>query len=486
MIDIRVRVRDKYSVEFKTGFVIDAAKKEQDFMMNTWIFIPYSLDINRNTYPKTHFYRDVKSYIRLITPVYSLEAVSDEEGLPFRFLQVAFNEIIADPSQENMTELEYQIKMFTSIAKSALRQEAVNLLQLHDSQELIKAAERYVERVERITSLYRELKQSVDIEKIPKAALTYFAFGDEFFSNRIEHKTFEILESLKMEMPENYILLKEPLMRLINREKAYRISQGYDVMQEKLPKKNSALLHRLRLLRKYVENHLFLDADKKKDGRLAEQFYLSLAAGFAMIFATIISFSATQKYGNYTMPLFVALVVSYMLKDRIKDFMRYYYSSRLSKKYFDNKTRISIKDHDIGWIKEASDFVPQVKIPQEVIIKRERSAVLESDNRNTAEKIILYRKLVHINVDDLLKSNQYDLSGINDIVRFNFSSLALKMDDPEVPLFIPLGDEAYKVVSGKFIYYINFVVQLQDGDSIEYKRFRMTISRDGIEEVYPF
>ena len=37
-----------------------------------------------------------------------------------------------------------------------------------------------------------------------------------------------------------------------------------------------------------------------------------------MIFATGIAFAFQQKYGNFTIPLFVALVISYMLKDRIK------------------------------------------------------------------------------------------------------------------------------------------------------------------------
>lgn len=44
------------------------------------------------------------------------------------------------------------------------------------------------------------------------------------------------------------------------------------------------------------------------------------------------------------MPLFIALAVSYMLKDRIKELMRSYFAHKRLNRYFDNKTKIGIKD----------------------------------------------------------------------------------------------------------------------------------------------
>lgn len=486
MIDIRVRIHDKFSVEFKTGFLVDKNEKENEFMMNTWIFVPYSLDINTATYPKDYFYRDVKSYLRLITPIYSLKELGNPEKLPYMFLQVAFNELVAEPSEENMAEFEYQIKMFISIAKSALRQEANRLLKIKEREKLENAVDLYRERIEKVTFLYRELRRVISQPDVPEKALTYFSFGDEFFSNRIEHKTFEIMKSLQNLRPGDEEVWKEKMMQLILKERHHRRAQGYELTQKENPEKNRDLLHRLRLLRKYIENHLFLDADRKKDGRLAEQLSISLAAGLAMVFATAVAFSAQQKYGNFTMPLFVALVVSYMLKDRIKETVRYYFVSRLSKKYFDNKTTISIKNHPVGWIKEGVDFVPETNVPEEVIRKRDRSDILESDNRNTAEKILLYRKLVRINGEILDDNIPYDIAGINDIVRFNFSNFFMKMDDPLVPVSIPTDGYDYETVNSKFIYYINFIIQLQYRDTIQYKRFRLIVSRDGIEGIDQF
>ncbi|MFA7494042.1 MAG: hypothetical protein WCZ43_11085 [Proteiniphilum sp.] len=44
------------------------------------------------------------------------------------------------------------------------------------------------------------------------------------------------------------------------------------------------------------------------------------------------------------MPLFIALAVSYMLKGRIKELMRSYFAHKRLNRYFDNKTKIGIKD----------------------------------------------------------------------------------------------------------------------------------------------
>ena len=80
MIDIKVRVHDRFSVEFKIGYLVQKNLKANDFMMNTWIFIPNSLDINSFTYGKTEFYRHAKSNIRYITPIYTLSELRNEEA----------------------------------------------------------------------------------------------------------------------------------------------------------------------------------------------------------------------------------------------------------------------------------------------------------------------------------------------------------------------------------------------------------------------
>lgn len=483
MIDVQVRIHDRFSVEFKIGYVVQPEFKQNDFVMNTWIFLPNSLDINSFTYSKNQFYSDVKSNIRLITPIYQLKEIIIEEALPFRFLEVAFHEMVAEPSKENISEVEYQIKMFGSIVKSALRREADRIVRNTEVGKREEAVRIFVEQIIKITDKYRGLKSILTEAGIENEAISYYAFGDEFLSNTIDFQTYRLLKLLQQRDIVCYQEMKSKLMQLIQKEVDYRQSQGFQVVVKNSSDANRAVLFHLRLLKKYIESHLFLNANKKKDGQMAEQVYYSVAAGISMIFATTIAFSFQQKYGNFTIPLFVALVISYMLKDRIKELTRYYFVHRLSKKYYDNKTTISIKDNPVGWIKEGVDFITDNRVPEEIMEMRGRSDLLTANNRNTAEKIILYRTLVRIDGRVLDENNQYEMVGINNILRFNMSSFILKMDNPEVPLAVLdcLGD--FEMIMGRRIYYINFLLQLRYNNNIDYKRFRLVMSRDGIESI---
>ena len=172
-----------------------------------------------------------------------------------------------------------------------------------------------------------------------------------------------------------------------------------------------------------------------------------------------------------------------MLKDRIKELARYYFVHRLAKKYFDNKTTISIKDKPIGWIKEGVDFITEDRVPEEVMAMRDRSDLLEANNRQMAEKIILYRTLVRIDGQVLDENIQYDVSGVHDILRFNVSSFILKMENPEVPLAVPKEEGGYEIINGERIYYINYLLQLKSSENVDYKRFRLILSRNGIEGI---
>ena len=483
MIDIQVRIHDRFSVEFKIGYMVRRDLKINDFMTNTWIFVPNELDINSFSYTKNQFYRDVKSNVRLITPIYTLKEVADELSLPFMFLEGAFNELVVEPTKENLVDYEYQIKMFIAIVRSAIRREVNSVVKNRENADRVELVKSYIDGIEKIISKYRELKEILRDSPVRNPAMTYFSFGDEFLTNQIEFQTYRFLQLLREKCPADFEKIQPLLMELVHREIAYKESVGFPMMRKDSADQNRGMVYRTHLLRKYAESYLFLNANKKKDGRLAEQVYYSIAAGLSMIFATTIAFSFQQKYGNFTMPLFVALVVSYMLKDRIKEITRYYFVHRLAKKYFDNKTTISIKENPIGWMKEGVDFITEDRVPDEVMDMRDRSDLLEANNRNTEEKIILYRKLVRIDGEALDENNQYDIAGINDILRFNVSNFIQKMDSPEVPLAVPTPGGGYEIIQGGKSYYINFLLQFQYDGQLRYKRFRVVMSRNGIESI---
>ncbi|HPG33399.1 MAG: hypothetical protein H6541_03770 [Lentimicrobiaceae bacterium] len=485
MIEDLVKIHDKFSVEIKLGFIARKKQEISDFAVNTWLFIPNSLDINRFTYQKSDFYRDLKSNIRLITPVYLLRNIAVRENEPFLLMEKAFQELASQPSRARIAEYEYHIRMFVSIVKSALREEINHISENGSDEDLGYLVDSYIESVKTIAENYRQLRRIINVSTINKELMNYYLFGDEFLSNLLEQHSFKLMSGLR-KSPDLSPDISIKLMKLITDEVAYKQAKGYPVVEKESPDRNRDLVFRLSLLKKYAENELFLTTNKRRDGVLIEQVYMSIAAGISMVFATAMAFSFQQKFGNFTMPFFVALVVSYMLKDRIKELSRYYFAHKLGRRFFDHRTDVSLSNHNIGWSKESMDFISESKVPAEVLKTRNRSAILEADNRNNREKIILYRRLVRLNRKSLNECSQYPTSGMNDIIRFNVSNFVQKMDNPIVPLFIPGENGSIGIVKGEKMYYINLVIQFKNEEQSEYKRYRIVMNRKGIKEIESF
>lgn len=484
MIEEQVKVHDKFSLEIKLGFMAKDISVNE-FSVSTWIFVPNSLDINRWSYSKEEFYRDLKSNIRLITPVYLLEDIADKAKEPYQFLEKSISRLTDVNDKELTGAYEYHIRMHASIVKSALREEIGYIIKKSGKDYHI-LIDKYIRNINTITSNYRSLRQQYAGSPVTRDnLLNYFLFGDEFLSNLIEQHTFKLLEGLKKRRHlTNDIAAK--LMEVIQSEIRYKQDQGWPVVKKSGVEHNRVLVHRLSLLKKYAENELFLNVVRRREGVWVEQVYFSIAAGISMIFATAIAFSFQRQYGSLTMPFFVALVISYMLKDRLKELARYYLAHRWGRRFFDMKTKISLSGHDIGWHKEGMDFISEKKVPPEVMRMRDRSAILEAENRNNREQIILYRKLVRLNRESLNKVSPYPTAGMNDIIRFNVSNYVKKMDNPVVPLFVPEEGNRAGTVTGIKVYYLNLIMQFKHTDGIKYKRYRIVMNRSGIVEVERF
>jgi hypothetical protein len=465
----------------KAGFHVRRKLKENNFTVNTWLFIPNNLDINQQTYSKKQFYRDVKSYIRLITPVLLLREITNE--VVHKSMTDAFGAMASNPTKSNTREYEHQIKMFGSIFKSALRDECYHIAKqcaAHDS-DVAYLVSSTIESIQCITSHYRSLRKIINVPTVPAEVLNYFAFGDEYIAGTIEHYLYALIRSIPNR--EEFHGIREELVGCVKAEEEYKESQGYLVVRPDKPENNRDLVFRYGILKKFSESDLFLKVFRKRDGVIIEQIYFSLAAGLSMIFATGVAFYTQQKYGNFTMPLFVALVISYMLKDRIKDLMRYYFVKANKEKYYDNKTTISLKDNPIGFSKEGMDFITDTMVPQEIMKMRARSPLIEAENRMSDEKIILYRKVVKIDREKMVAGSGYIFPGINDITRLYITRFTQKMDNPETHLHYTDESGTMNTIFAEKMYFLNLIMEMQFDGQTDYKRYRIVFNRHGISDL---
>ena len=430
MIDIKTKIHDAFSVEFKVGFKPRENARDNNFNVGMWIFLPVSLDINPATYSKTDFWRDVKSNIRLVTPSYRLDEIAS--GEPAAAVREASGE-----------ELEYQLKMFSAIVKSSLR----------DCRDL--GDEAFCSAVNGIFETFRSFPECEARE-----------LCGEFLCNIISQSAFKRIDEGGD---------RQMLCSLVSRIDGIRRSRGFITVNPGDPGQNKDYVYRQGVLKKYVERPFYLRAPKKRDGLVAEQAYYSVAAGLAMLFATVVAWAFQRRFGNLTWPLFIALIISYMMKDRIKELMRYYFAHRVGSKYFDNKAAIIFKDKRIGSLKEGMDFIPYSKVPERIRSLRDARRKFDGDLRVPDEKVILYRKSVSVGRD------------INDIIRLHFGSFLHKADNPVKNVKMLSDEGAILDIPCTKDYHINVVLQYEQGTESDFKHFRISLTRDGIqtiEEIY--
>ena len=479
MIEVNTKIHDNYSIEFKTSFVTRRKLKNNDFSAYMWFFVPNSLDINKETYPKSQFYQDIKSNVRLITPKFLLHDIVNGDAIPLRKLRDAFSALASTPTRTATREYEYQIKMFAAITHSAAR-DVCNYIMHHNGQpeEIDQLCQNYIKDYTTVLQQYRALRLVISQPTITDEMMSYYRYGDEYMSNMMQYYCTALLAHMQ-----DKGMSAAPLQQCITAEDSYRDSRNYANLKEYDPKRNRNVVFRHSVLKKYVDSDLFLDVPKRKDGKFVEQLYLGIAAGLAMMFATVVSFHFQQLFGNFTLPFFVVLVISYMIKDRIKELSRYYFAHRIGSKFFDNKADILIKDEKIGSIKEGMDFISSNKLPQEVKRVRYTRRLIEAENRVSDENILLYRMAVHINRDKLNGTNAYETAGINDIIRFNVNTFLKKADNPRVMRQVMRSDGTVGEVMCDKLYYINIVLQLAYDGNTTLQRFRVAINRDGIHSI---
>ena len=426
MMDVKTKIHDAFSIEFKVGLKPRESSRDNNFDVGMWIFLPASLDINPATYSKSDFWRDVKSNIRLVTPSYRLDEIAC--GPPAEAVRAASGE-----------ELEYQLKLFSAIVKSALR----------ESRGISDAV--FCKSVDDIFAA---------VGGFPACEARELC--EEFLCNIVSQSAFRRIDDGGD---------KNSLTALVMRIDDIRRRRGFVTVGADDPERNKDYVYRQGVLKKFVERPFYLRAPKKRDGLVAEQAYYSVAAGLAMLFATVVAWAFQRKFGNLTWPLFIALIISYMMKDRIKELMRYYFAHRVGAKYFDNKAAIILKNKKIGSLKEGMDFVSYSKVPEQIRTIRDARRKFDGDLRVPDEKVIQYRKSVCVDRD------------INDIIRLHVGSFLHKADNPVKDVKVLGGNGEILEVPCTKDYHINIVLRYKHGSECDFKHFRISLTRDGIRSI---
>ncbi len=487
---------DRYQVELKLDYELDRGE-ETHYRISTYIFVPKSLGITEQSYPRSEFYRDIKNYIRFKTPELSLRDLIDGDGSPLKVVQ----QIVQQPewylNEELNTQMVHGLRLFGAIFKSSLR-EHLNLIEKRIQSAggdarvhplVANLIEELINQSERIGLRYRTLYGELNLPCVRKDIFQAYSLVDEYTSLLIEESATELFRIItRFDGGPGQADHIRKLNGIVEKETAHRLLHGYGSIL-KVNDPNETYAFRASVIKKYVGGVLHLSIEAQPEGKGIEQFLMALAAGISMVFATIVAFYFQSVYGSFTFPAFVALIVGYMFKDRIKEAGRALFAGRLRANLFDRRIFIRTLDgsYKLATLREKITFMKESEIPPEVRSARQKDPFADLDNDRQGETVICHTKDIVLNADLFGKAfaGLPKASGLNDIIRYDIHPYLRKMDDPvETQLLLDHGE--LKEVPANKVYHLNVVSRYAAMNAPSenlYKRMRVVLNRNGIVRI---
>lgn len=460
--------------------------------------MPKSLGVDPHSYSRDQFYADVQAYIRFKTPVVPLIALLDLDNPRSalarvrRWLARANGSADALPRQD----LSHEVRLLGCQVRANVRDCTADIREkmgrvngnparqsvlLADVREAIR---RMLDDLFALLSEFRALRPDFLQPKRPQWLRELFEYVDEYLSISTEAYLTAIVGAIDADPPLRQALApsRERLVTSIQAEQEHRRGAGYVSVLEP-DGRNDTYVHRKGALKKFVSSVLFLEMKKERDGRGLSDIVAGIAAAVAMLFSTVAAIWSQSFYGINSFPFVITIVIAYVFKDRIKEWLRTYFWAKLGRRLHD----YSVEIHDptagvvMGRCRESFAYLSAERVPPDILRHRhaDSTSVLEPESK--PEVVMRYVKDISLR-GKRIASKHGRLGDVNDIIRLNISSFLGRMDEPirHVKTFDPAIDGVRTIACPK-TYHVNLVLVLRAAKKVAtVERFRIILDKRGI------
>ncbi|MGQ0508068.1 MAG: hypothetical protein ACT4TC_22440 [Myxococcaceae bacterium] len=494
----RLDVHDRKQFEIKLEYQPSGSNRSK-YLVETFIFLPGSLNVDQDTYPRQDFYSDIHNYVRLKTPVLNLQELLNSEQSPMVRIEKWLES--GRPYPEAEAETVYQAKLLSCIFRGALRRfsnfidERCEILVRDPSRPLTEnpldaTTRETVKRVNELMQRFRAWNEKISaLHTLREKTRASFRLVEEYLSLTVEQFFRKAVADME-QLPRTgiYTELRKELMALVVREETYR--KNHKLRSVISPTgDNEEYMHRIGFLKKFCMNILFLSAHRDTSRQGLEEALFAAAAGLAMAWATLVAFWAQTRFPQVSLNFFLILVVGYMMKDRIKEGLRRIFARVAARHLFDRSMSIRdpVTQDPIGTCKEKVDYGVSVRVPDEITRLRRTDDFVTVSQGELAETVIRYQKQILLN-SQLLPRVKDGITGVTDIIRLNVDRLLRDMDDPEYALeYVDLEDFSVGRVKASKSYQVDlaFRFQVDDGSTrrVSLRLVRLVLDRNGIKRM---
>ncbi|MDR2241272.1 MAG: hypothetical protein LBE28_00710 [Providencia alcalifaciens] len=468
MIKESLKIHGKKQFEIKQQVFFPRKSKEIRYQVETFFFLPASMQVNPDLYTPSNLQRSLKNYIRLRAPTVQLSSIPAVGGLVDELK--SWLERLDPELPPTLDEYENHLKRFALTFKRSVRLTLKMVAQNSQRQ-----TEEYITGVladiEHGLKRYRELSAyAAPIEKVIKS--NAFAYCDEFMS----HYTLFYLQDL---LKDKQLPLRDDIRHLWYQEMRYLKKLAPDSFPHD---ENDAemVTYRRNLLKKYINRYLYLEIRHKRGLPLLLHSIYGIAAAISMVFATFIAFMWQGKYGALSANLFLAMVIGYIFKDRLKEIGREQLYRLFQRWIPDRQLRIyreGVKE-PVGVCKESFRFLKESTLSPDIHEMRQKSHWVNLVNVQRVEDILYYRKDVtlHSNSAAFMQTQ----SSIVDITRVNISDFLKYLDISYEELMV---NDDEPVIIGEKVYHIYLCRRVIMNKKAYNELARLVVNADGIKRL---
>lgn len=507
ILDSRIKLHDRHRFEIKLDIDLDATARSS-YEVETFFFIPRALNIGPHNYGKEKFYNSSQRYIRWRTPKISLGKLCDPalSTSPLNRVREDLGRALAGAGEPELADkLCDELRLLGCIIRGEIRDYVrvfVEGLATYGS--AVPAAQRklfvgeglenFLADLKKLEIALSSLKAEVSDPAVPLKVRETMAFFDEYVSLILEEYLTSLLEALRASPgpAERFAGIEKDVLAIVTAQNRYRQAMKYPSVL--VPgSSNETIIYRRGVLKKFMSAVLYLKAEFSEWETLTQVFF-GLAAGGAMLFAVLVTLYFQARYAMNSLPFVLAVVISYIFKDRIKDWLKLLFSRSLTRWISDRK--IDILDSAgggarIGLLKEAATFISPRDVPPDISRLRRIDNITSVDEEGKPERVFKYKKEIHLYPEVIIRSHERRRD-LNDIMRFNIRDVVEQADDSSVDY--PYVDQAsgeLRTAACARVYHMNLVLKYTYFNRDEqvnghYERIRIVLSKDGIvrlEEV---
>ncbi|MFW9996365.1 MAG: hypothetical protein ACFFD4_30260, partial [Candidatus Odinarchaeota archaeon] len=239
-----------------------------------------------------------------------------------------------------------------------------------------------------------------------------------------------VLEDFKLQL-EFLVKTADTIRGLIIKERELRQRHGFNSIIEH-GSDNEIFSYRFSALKKYVNNVLYLTTRPKKGYRVFQEIAYALSAGLAMFVALMLAYFTQLLFPEYSLAFIAAIVIGYMVKDRLKEWGRILIGGRIVlERGYDYKSKIKDQlGNEIGISREKFRFIDYNKVPSDIIEAHNKTRIMNIgiEGEKRPQEIINYVKHIDLYPKVVTRIHKRVLDA-SDIIRYNISNFLSPMEE---------------------------------------------------------